>query len=89
MTARNALIKQLEDLNAIGIALSAEHDHQRLLEMIVMSAKRLTNADAGTLYTVTPDKTLQFEIVRTSSLGIAMGGAPLASTFPSRPCLFI
>ncbi|MFJ5446053.1 HD domain-containing phosphohydrolase [Methylobacillus methanolivorans] len=74
MTARNALIKQLEDLNAIGIALSAEHDHQRLLEMIVMSAKRLTNADAGTLYTVTPDKTLQFEIVRTSSLGIAMGG---------------
>lgn len=74
MTAHHTLIKQLEDLNAIGIALSAEHDHQRLLEMIVMSAKRLTNADAGTLYTVTPDKSLQFEIVRTSSLGIAMGG---------------
>ncbi|MFL9711620.1 HD domain-containing phosphohydrolase [Methylobacillus sp. Pita1] len=74
MTARGALVKQLEDLNAIGIALSAEHDHQRLLEMIVMSAKRLTNADAGTLYSVTQDKTLRFEIMRTSSLGIAMGG---------------
>lgn len=74
MTARGALVKQLEDLNAIGIALSAEHDHQRLLEMIVMSAKRLTNADAGTLYSVTQDKTLRFEIMRTTSLGIAMGG---------------
>lgn len=74
MTAHNVLIKQLEDLNEIGIALSAEHDHQRLLEMIVMGAKRLTNADAGTLYSVTQDKTLRFDIVQTSSLGIAMGG---------------
>lgn len=72
--AVDRLIRQLEDLNAIGIALSAERDHQRLLEMIVISAKQLTNADAGTLYIVTPDNTLQFEIMRTSSLGIAMGG---------------
>lgn len=72
--AEDRLIRQLEDLNAIGIALSAERDHQRLLEMIVISAKQLTNADAGTLYIVTPDNTLHFEIMRTSSLGIAMGG---------------
>ena len=74
MAISDTLIRQLEDLHAIGIALSAEHNHQRLLEMIVISAKRLTNADAGTLYIVTPDNTLHFEIMRTSSLGIAMGG---------------
>lgn len=68
------LVQQLEDLNAIGIALSAEHDSQRLLEMIVMSAKTLTHADAGTLYSVTEDGKLKFEIMRTDSLQIAMGG---------------
>lgn len=39
-----------------------------------MGAKIITRADGGTLYTVTEDKSLHFEIVRTSSLGIAMGG---------------
>ncbi|MCB5191293.1 GAF domain-containing protein [Methylobacillus arboreus] len=86
MTPRRALTKQLEDLNAIGIALSAEHDSQRLLEMIVMSAKSLTNADAGTLYTVTQEQTLQFEIMRTSSLGIKMGGTTgVPIPFPALP----
>lgn len=70
----NDLVQQLEDLNAIGIALSAEHDSQRLLEMIVISAKTLTHADAGTLYSVTDDGRLKFEIMRTDSLHIAMGG---------------
>lgn len=70
----NDLVQQLEDLNAIGIALSAEHDSQRLLEMIVISAKTLTHADAGTLYSVTEDGKLKFEIMRTDTLQIAMGG---------------
>lgn len=34
----------------IGIALSAEHDHHRLLETILLEAKALCNADGGTLY---------------------------------------
>ncbi|ATX80020.1 HD-GYP domain, c-di-GMP phosphodiesterase class II (or its inactivated variant) [Mariprofundus aestuarium] len=46
----------------------------RLLEMILVGAKLITRADGGTLYTVNDDKKLSFEIVRTTSLGIAMGG---------------
>jgi len=34
----------------IGIALSAERDHHRLLETILLEAKALCNADGGTLY---------------------------------------
>lgn len=68
------LLIQLDRLNSIGVALSAEHDNSRLLETILLGAKELTNADGGTLYTVTEDKKLKFEIMRTLSLGIAMGG---------------
>ncbi len=68
------MFNQLERLNAIGIALSSEHDSSRLLETILLGAKELTNADGGTLYTVTEDGKLKFEIMRTQSLGIAMGG---------------
>jgi len=68
------LLKRLERLNAIGIALSAERDAPRLLEMILLGAKEITGADGGTLYTVTDDDKLRFEIMRTDSLGIALGG---------------
>ena len=68
------LLKRLERLNAIGIALSAERDAARLLEMILLGAKEITGADGGTLYTVTDDNKLRFEIMRTDSLGIALGG---------------
>jgi HD-GYP domain-containing protein (c-di-GMP phosphodiesterase class II) len=67
------LLARLERLNAIGIALSAEHDPQRLLEMILLGAKELTNADGGTLYAV-QDKQLKFEILHNDSLGVRMGG---------------
>ena len=57
----------------IGIALSAERDHKRLLESILMGAKALSNADGGTFYLL-DDEALHFEIMRTDSLGIALGG---------------
>src|ERR1039457_2936047 len=75
MSNNNELLKRLERLNAIGIALSAERDNGRLLEMILLGAKEITNADGGTLYTVTDDHRLKFEIMRTDSLGIALGGS--------------
>jgi len=68
------LLENIERLNSIGVALSAERDNARLLEMILLGAKEITNADGGTLYTVTDDNRLKFEIMRTDSLGIAMGG---------------
>jgi len=75
MAKQQELLKRLERLNAIGVALSAEHDNQRLMEMILLGAKEITNADGGTLYTVTDDQCLKFEIMYTQTLGIAMGGS--------------
>lgn len=66
--------ERLQQLNAIGVALSAEKDTPRLLEMILLGAKRITGADGGSLYTMTADGELQFEIVRTDSMNIARGG---------------
>ena len=80
------LFNQLERLNEIGIALSSEHDNNRLLETILLGAKELTNADGGTLYTVSQDAKLTFEIMHTHSLGIAMGGTTgKAIPFPPLP----
>ncbi len=69
------LLRRLERLNAIGAALSKERDITRLLESILVAAKTITHADGGTLYRVTEDaKALRFEILKTDSLKIAMGG---------------
>ena len=69
------LFRRLEQLNQIGAALSRERDIERLLENILEAAKALTGADAGTLYSMTPDGgALRFEIMRTDSLGIRQGG---------------
>jgi HD-GYP domain-containing protein (c-di-GMP phosphodiesterase class II) len=70
----NYLLKRLEHLNSIGVALSAERDNKRLLEMILLGAKEITHADGGTLYTVTDDKHLKFEIMSNDRLNIALGG---------------
>ena len=68
------LALRLEQLNAIGASLSAERDIDRLLEAILAAAKTITRADGGTLYRVTEERTLRFEIVRTSSLKSYLGG---------------
>ena len=66
--------ERLEQLNAIGAALSAERNIDRLLENILVAAKTITRADGGTLYRVTDERTLRFEIVRTTSLKYYLGG---------------
>src|SRR5258706_13438518 len=68
------LMQRLEQLNMVGASLSAERDINRLLESILVAAKSITRADGGTLYRVTEEKTLRFEIVRTSSLKYYLGG---------------
>src|SRR3954464_11896262 len=73
-TAADDLAQRLDQLNAIGASLSAERDINRLLEAILTAAKTITRADGGTLYRVADDKTLRFEIVRTSSLKYYLGG---------------
>ncbi len=71
------LFRRLEQLNKIGASLSAERDINRLLESILLAAKTITRADGGTLYLLTEEdgtQRLKFEIMRTESLNIAMGG---------------
>jgi HD-GYP domain-containing protein (c-di-GMP phosphodiesterase class II) len=59
--------RELEELHNIGIALSAERDHDRLLGLILGKAREITNADAGSLFLVerlempieTPERTVE------------------------------
>ena len=64
----------LERLIDIGLALSAERNHDRLTERILLEAIDIAKADGGTLYLKTEDDTLKFINVRNGTLKIAMGG---------------
>lgn len=67
------IVEQVETLLNVGIALSAEKDHNRLLEMILTEARRITGADAGTLY-LCEDGHLVFKIIQNETMGIFQGG---------------
>ncbi len=67
---------ELLTLVEIGVALSAEKDINRVLEMIINAARWFTDADGGTLYIKNKDRErLDFAIVRNNTLNIKMGGA--------------
>ena len=78
-TGARSLVKKREvahrRLIEFGIALSAERNHDRLLEMILLGAKELSNADGGTLYLVSEDGSeLRFAIMRNDTMQFALGG---------------
>ncbi len=73
-SAHHDLSHRLGELLRIGVALSQERDINRLLEAILIAAKSITHADGGTLYRMTDDRALRFEIMRNDTLGIVMGG---------------
>jgi len=68
----------------LGLALFAERDYGRLLEMILLEAKSFCVADGGTLYVRTPEDTLEFTMVHNDTLGISEGGSkgPVARFAP-------
>lgn len=68
------MMECIKELNALGIALSKDRNIPHLLELILVKAKELTGADAGTLFMVDEEGNLRFEVMRTDSLGFAMGG---------------
>lgn len=69
------LADQMENvILPMGIALSTENNFDKLTQRILQEAIDICNADAGTLYMVTPDNTLRFAIVITLSLGVHLGG---------------
>ncbi len=79
------LLERIDRLNEIGIALSAESDTPKLLELIMMGAKSLTHADGGSLYFL-QDGELSFEIISNDSLDLQMGGTSGNEiTFPTIP----
>ena len=69
----NNISSLLSELTEIGIALSSEKDHNRLLELILVKAMDITNSDGGTLY-ISNKNSLEFEILHNRSLGIHIGG---------------
>ncbi|MEM6955053.1 MAG: HD domain-containing phosphohydrolase [Myxococcota bacterium] len=70
---RHTELQKLEFLYEVGLALSAERNTSRLLERILLEAKRLCGADGGTIY-LREGPCLCFAIVHNDSLGIALGG---------------
>lgn len=47
---------EIHELNFIGSSLSAEHDPEKVLEMILTKAREITTSDAGSLYLVDEPK---------------------------------
>lgn len=76
--AREALRRsraELRELNRVGMALGSERDLDRLLDLILTQARRLTTSDAGSLYLVEeadddPEtRHLRFRVAQNDSLG--------------------
>ncbi len=65
---------ELDEMNKIGIALSAERDHDVLLEMILTQARLLSRSDAGSLYLIedVPDqgKILRWKLAQNDSIDV-------------------
>ncbi|MBI2264982.1 MAG: HD domain-containing protein [Armatimonadetes bacterium] len=69
------LEERVKKLTRIGIALSSERNLDKLLELIVDSAREFTDADAGTLYIAEPEKqSLRWEILYNDTLKTRQGG---------------
>jgi len=88
------LTTEFQDLNAIGIRLSAERDTAKLLDLIVAKAREITYADAGSLYLVEPgtpaagaavSPIVQNDSIPTPLQGYGSRSAPaaIAATSPS------
>lgn len=83
-TYTHEIINQVEELLNIGIAISSEKDSNRLLEKIVYEARRITNADAGTLYLAETDR-LIFKIIQNQTMQLFQGGSGETINLPPVP----
>jgi len=73
--------QNLRHLTEIGLALSAERDIDRLLDLILTKGREMTGADAGTMYTVEEnnrenpdDNTLYFRAAQNDSIHVESRG---------------
>jgi len=79
---RSSLTEAFEKLLNVGIALSSVHDLQKLLDLILLEARQLTQADAGTLYLVNGDK-LIFKVSQCQSLSEQWGETRMRQMYQS------
>jgi len=70
------IAQRLDQLTELSVALGAGHDIDLLLERILLVAKRMTDADGGTLYRPSSDRrTLCFHLSVNETLGLHLGGS--------------
>ena len=81
------LDRELSELNAIGIRLSAERNPRQLLETILTKAREITKSDAGSVYLVdeAPDGTreLRFALAQNDSVPVSFRATRLPLTSES------
>jgi HD-GYP domain-containing protein (c-di-GMP phosphodiesterase class II) len=73
--------REINELNRIGVALSAEHDPERLLDLILTKSRELTASDAGSIYLV---EDVAGPAQRQSLLFGGPPGAPVQPGIPAR-----
>ncbi|MDT0602493.1 HD domain-containing phosphohydrolase [Thalassotalea castellviae] len=64
-----------EQLVDICVQLNGEKDTHLLLEKILLAALDVSNADAGTIYLVNGNESLEFQTVINHTLGLHLGGS--------------
>lgn len=69
----HSIIKQLDELIKIGIAISIEKNPSKLLQDILEGAIDISGADGGSIYLVKNNE-MSMEIVRSKSLNLTLGG---------------
>ena len=79
----NTSYDNLQKLINIGRSLSREKNINILLEKILIEAREISHSDGGTLYLMTDDDRLSFEIMHNESKNIFFGGSatPVPDSF--------
>src|SRR5205823_4686637 len=75
--------RELRDVSAVGIALSAERDHSVLLTKILSKARELSRSDAGSLYlldTSNGEPVLRWKLAQNDSIEASFAEKALAIT---------
>ncbi|HET7875682.1 MAG TPA: HD domain-containing phosphohydrolase [Methylomirabilota bacterium] len=76
--------RELEELNEIGVRLTAERDTDTLLELILTKAREITHSDAGSIYLVEEPEAgarhLRFKLVQNDSVAVPFSEVTLPLT---------
>jgi HD-GYP domain-containing protein (c-di-GMP phosphodiesterase class II) len=71
--------QEIHELNQIGMALSAEHDPKKLLELILTKSREFASSDAGSVYVVESEsgsqRSLLFSAGEAEASGTTQNGA--------------